>query len=360
MAVPAARHTTTRIAPDLLTYVGTLDRPALACSDKFNPSIGSTRCRFDGRTHEWRSAGRGRSREAVPHQTPRSTVTGPSTTRTRGRRKQDGSTAVTPWNEDIPRYRQVAADLISSIEAGKLRVGDELPSENELCEQYGISRTTAREAFRLVELEGLTSRQQGAVRKVITARLRGYSLSLGSEEETRQYAAENIVDYRPDKQGMSAKKAAELGIPDPGMYRSASGLHWERAVGGHIAGTPPGHIQSTVPIALTTVYVRHPYSEVVDSLHGPSSIVLFSPICASYGLALAHIDQATMPIEVPASAARRLGCEPGELGLRVIHRFYADKIGLFELTDEIYPASRYSLFHRFTVVPQSNGRRTRR
>jgi len=251
-----------------------------------------------------------------------------------------------PWNDEIPRYRQLAADLISAIESGQLRVGDELPSEYELCNSYGVSRTTVREAFRLVELEGLTSRQQGAVRKVIATKLRGYTLSLGSEEETRQYAAENIVDYRPDKQGMSAKKAAELDIPDPEMYQSASGLHWET--------------QSRLPVAFTTVYIRHPYSEVIDSLHGPSSIVLFSPICASYGLALSHVDQTTTAVLVPPAIARRLGCEAGEPGLRVIHRFYAEKIGLFELSDEIYPTDRFSLFHRFNVIsPSKEGRRRR-
>ncbi|MFC5746580.1 GntR family transcriptional regulator [Actinomadura rugatobispora] len=261
-----------------------------------------------------------------------------------------------PWNAKIPRYRQLAADLISAIEGGRLRVGDELPSENELCELYGVSRTTVREAFRLVELEGLVSRQQGAVRKVIAAGLRGYTLSLGSEEETRQYAAENIVDYRPNKRGMSAKKAAELDIPDPEMYRSASGLHWERAEGGHLAGFAPRQVQTRLPIAFTTVYIRHPYSEIVDSLHGPSSIVLFAPICAGYGLALSHIDQTSSAMLIPPAIARRLGCEPGEPGLRVIHRFYAEKIGLMELTDEIYPADRFSLFHRFNVVSPPKGR----
>ncbi|MFF4796166.1 GntR family transcriptional regulator [Streptomyces sp. NPDC001276] len=257
-----------------------------------------------------------------------------------------------PWNENIPRYRQIAAALISAIESGQLRVGDELPSENELCEMYGVSRTTVREAFRLVELEGLVSRQQGAVRKVIAAELRGYTLSLGSEEETRQYAVENIVDYRPNKRGMSAKTATELDISDPEMYRSASGLHWERATGARLAGFAPRQVQRR-PIAFTTVYIRHPYSEIVDSLHGPSSIALFAPICASYGLALSHIDQTSSAILIPPAIARRLGCEPGEPGLRVIHRFYAEKIGLLELTDEVYPADRFSLFHRFNVVSPS-------
>ncbi|ODV03077.1 MAG: hypothetical protein ABT15_23910 [Pseudonocardia sp. SCN 73-27] len=97
----------------------------------------------------------------------------------------------------IPRYQQIAADLIGTIQSGQLRVGDELPSEHELCEAYGVSRPTVREAFRRVQLQGLISRQQGAVSRVISTELRGYTVSLGSEEETREYAAMNMVDFRP-------------------------------------------------------------------------------------------------------------------------------------------------------------------
>lgn len=40
--------------------------------------------------------------------------------------------------------------------------GDKLPTEEELCERLGISRTTAVRAFRDLEIEGLVSRKQGS------------------------------------------------------------------------------------------------------------------------------------------------------------------------------------------------------
>ena len=122
------------------------------------------------------------------------TGNGRATRRRSSAASSEGSHA--PWNQAIPRYRQLAAELIAAIESGQLRIGDELPSEYELCERYGVSRTTVREAFRLVELEGLISRQQGAVRKVLAKQLRGYTMSLGSEEETRQYATQVLVGIR--------------------------------------------------------------------------------------------------------------------------------------------------------------------
>jgi len=102
---------------------------------------------------------------------------------------------------------------------------------------------------------------------------------------------------------------------------------------------------------LTTVYVRRPYSEVIESARGSSPLVLFSPICSSYGLRLTHIDEATTGIAIGPAEARRLGCAAGAPGLRVVHRFHDDTVGLFEVSDEIHPADRFTLSHRFDAAP---------
>ena len=49
-----------------------------------------------------------------------------------------------------PRYRQIAGLLRKRITSGKLRPGDSLPTEMELCETFSISRHTARDALRLL------------------------------------------------------------------------------------------------------------------------------------------------------------------------------------------------------------------
>ena len=51
----------------------------------------------------------------------------------------------------IPLYFQIEQDLASSIATGALAPGRQLPSEEELVQKYGVSRTTVRKAIQELE-----------------------------------------------------------------------------------------------------------------------------------------------------------------------------------------------------------------
>jgi DNA-binding FadR family transcriptional regulator len=55
-------------------------------------------------------------------------------------------------------YEQLAALLRERITSGDLREGDRLPSETALAKQAGVSRSTVREALRILEQSGLVER----------------------------------------------------------------------------------------------------------------------------------------------------------------------------------------------------------
>jgi GntR family transcriptional regulator len=63
--------------------------------------------------------------------------------------------------EPIPLYYQIKQQLKRSIEAGELPPGAALPSERELCERYGVSRPTVRQATQDLINEGLLERRRG-------------------------------------------------------------------------------------------------------------------------------------------------------------------------------------------------------
>jgi GntR family transcriptional regulator len=58
---------------------------------------------------------------------------------------------------------QVAADIASDIDVGKIAPDTRLPAETELAEQYGVSRVTIRRAIALLRDRG----------KVVTVHGRG-------------------------------------------------------------------------------------------------------------------------------------------------------------------------------------------
>ncbi len=60
-----------------------------------------------------------------------------------------------------PAYRQVADDLRGQIMRGAVAAGERLPSESELGIAFGVSRSTVREALRVLASEHLIETRRG-------------------------------------------------------------------------------------------------------------------------------------------------------------------------------------------------------
>lgn len=55
----------------------------------------------------------------------------------------------------------VAEKLQKLIASGKFKIGDQLPTETELMEHFGVGRSTIREAIRILSYSGILKVQQG-------------------------------------------------------------------------------------------------------------------------------------------------------------------------------------------------------
>jgi len=58
-------------------------------------------------------------------------------------------------------YEQIVSQIEQRIEAGDLKIGDQLPSERELAEQFTVSRTAVREAVKALRQKGLVEIRPG-------------------------------------------------------------------------------------------------------------------------------------------------------------------------------------------------------
>ncbi len=61
----------------------------------------------------------------------------------------------------LPLYYQLRNILLQQIESGALMPGDNLPTERELIDRYGVSRITVRQALNSLMADGLLYRQRG-------------------------------------------------------------------------------------------------------------------------------------------------------------------------------------------------------
>lgn len=64
-------------------------------------------------------------------------------------------------NSPLSLYYQLKQIIVNKIENREFEANDKLPTEKDLCEEYGISRATVRQAFKELENEGYIYKIQG-------------------------------------------------------------------------------------------------------------------------------------------------------------------------------------------------------
>ncbi|MGC9353224.1 MAG: GntR family transcriptional regulator [Mariniphaga sp.] len=60
-----------------------------------------------------------------------------------------------------PKYRQIIESVCNAIENGRLKKGDKIPSINQICAEYGLSRDTVMLAFNNLKSKGILISQPG-------------------------------------------------------------------------------------------------------------------------------------------------------------------------------------------------------
>jgi GntR family transcriptional regulator, transcriptional repressor for pyruvate dehydrogenase complex len=104
----------------------------------------------------------------------------------------------------VPAYELVLEQLRRSIHLGHFGHGDKLPPERELAKQLGVSRTTVREAVRVLEGEGLVEIRRGSAGGIIVRTQTARPADL--RRRLREF--EEIIDFRIAVESMTARLAA--------------------------------------------------------------------------------------------------------------------------------------------------------
>ncbi|MBO0991977.1 GntR family transcriptional regulator [Bacillus sp. SD088] len=91
----------------------------------------------------------------------------------------------------VALYSLVKDEIIELIKSKKYVAGDQLPTENEFCKMFDVSRTTTRIALQQLELEGRIYRAQGKGTFVSESKVK-QSLSSTDKGFTQQMLAQGV------------------------------------------------------------------------------------------------------------------------------------------------------------------------
>ena len=231
----------------------------------------------------------------------------------------------------LPQYRQIEQALRERV--SNLHPGERLPSDADLCAEFGVSRMTARNAMERLAADGLIRREPGRGSFVADppAHRRANRLMTFTQEMLRAGRVPTsrllIRVIRPS----TAAEASRLDIP---VHEPVVSLRRLRLADGE-----PIALESTVLIGACARAVMH--ADLANgSLH---EALRFGGFVPSRGSGTIVAAAAT------AEDARLLGIRTGD-PLLVERRVVRDPHGRpIEATDSSYPADRYALDVTFEV-----------
>lgn len=216
-------------------------------------------------------------------------------------------------------------DYLRSLVTHELGVGDAIPSERVLCERFGVSRMTVRQAVDALVVDGLLVREQGrgtfvAPTKVdLEVRLATFGEEMrrrGMEPSSTVLAAE-VVEATPDVADALDRVAGE----------PVHHLHRVR----HADGEPMAIEQTWVPVDLVPgLFTDGPPESVYAELRRRG----LAPDWGEDTVAASEVD----PLDAPL-----LGLRPGAPVLRIARRTFAGHVAC-AYSRSSYRADRYELW----------------
>jgi len=226
-----------------------------------------------------------------------------------------------------PIYLQIAEGISSVLASGALPNGYVLPPERVLCELFGVSRMTLRQAMSLLDREGLIDSRRGLGTVVTHSRLRKQQQELRSfSEEIRQRGG------RPESRLISL----ELATPTPSQ-REFFELQEQQKV----YEIQRLRLNDGEPLALESAFVPERSCPGLERFDLAKSS-LYQVLEESYGIRL-ETSSEEISAEIPNSQYRKLLTLPRNTAVLVVNRkTYAGDGRPIEFTHSVYRGDRYT------------------
>lgn len=229
----------------------------------------------------------------------------------------------------IPLYHQLEQDLRARVTGREFSPGDLLPSEERICEHYGVSRITVRRALDALIAQGLIIKKRGVGSFVAEPRAPGRSIALrGSLDEFLSGAGAMEPDHLSvSHQARNAKAAAILNLPEDAELTRVELLS-------RIDGEPTAYLEIYFP------------ADVGSQLESSDFLTAGVPIIRAVERRLnVRVSSARQKIESAVAgevAAAHLGLETNDPVLFVTRAYYLATGQAIEAVFVRYHPARYS------------------
>lgn len=246
--------------------------------------------------------------------------------------------------DDRPPYAQIAADLREAVTLGRLGPGDQLPSESELTQHYGVARMTVRQAIQELKTEGLVTSEHGrgvfvraapVVRRLASERFarqhrdRGKAAFLAEAEKVGYVAAVDSIRVHEEPAPAAAAERLKIDVATPVIVRDRR------------------YLANGEPVEIATSYIPAEIARgtaIAENDTGPGGIY-------------ARLEEAGHPLDrfveevgarMPTPAERRaLQLPPGVPVLTVMRTAYDTAGVAVEVCDTVKAAYAYVLEYDF-------------
>ena len=121
---------------------------------------------------------------------------------------------LTPKIKKINRIsisEEIVQQIVELISTGHLKPGQRLPSERELCKNFGASRSSLREALRCLSILGVLDARVGEGTSVAKNGARFLEKIVEWRMITEKHDIENLMEVRIGLEGVSAATVARMG-----------------------------------------------------------------------------------------------------------------------------------------------------
>ena len=225
----------------------------------------------------------------------------------------------------LPAYLRIEHDIRRQIDAGLLKVGDRIPTEEELSARYGVARMTVRQGLSRLVASGLLVRRQGVGTFVAAPKIErvGQRL-LGFEEDTRAHGLQPSTEVLARGWVTPAPEDARvLELPAGGQVFQVERRRWADGV----------------PIGLNTVVLpaemgrRFEHRAFDGSFYALVEDVLGQPV--------AYADQRVEATNADGRQAEALGIAVGAALLKIERVTYLRDGQRLGLTRTYYRGDRY-------------------